>query len=272
MTIGIAAVANSDQGDGYIVTVSDRMLSTSDATIQGTDDTLKARKISKTWALMFSASDANLFLPIVDEVRARLEAIGKSHDLSAVQNTAAAVYREKFDEIFTSLYLSRFGFKNIADYRVNGLSQLGSDTFRSVFEKIETFDLGISFLGYGFDTKKSAHLFQLENPGIVTNHDLAGCAVIGSGFYMASASLSRKRMPYHLDAMIYRLLEAKFSAETAPGVGRRTTLFTMRCDGKDASLPQGLIGEIRKVWEKTLEQPDPKEATDSISNWSKVHT
>lgn len=136
--------------------------------------------------------------------------------------------------------------------------------FYEICEAVDKYTLGIDLLGYGFDANGFPHIFDVLNPGIATNHDLLGYAVIGSGSYMATAALRRKKMPYHRNSVIYRLLEAKFSAETASGVGDSTTLFTMSPEGKDNSIGYGSIGKIRDVWKALLELPEPKEALDII--------
>lgn len=237
LTIGIAAITGDRR---FIVTASDRMLSSSDGVVPATEDSLKARQIAKSWALMFAAEDANIFLPVVRQVWEELiptpEAEKKSYDLDEVQAVVADVYRNTFDATFTSKYLVRYGYKNIADFKATGFAQFGDQKFREICDAIDNFDLGLSLMAYGFDGKKKPHIFQVENPATITDHNLLGYAVIGSGFYMATASLRRKKMPHFLNPMIYRVLEAKFSAETAPGVGKDTILFWMTGDGKSRSM------------------------------------
>lgn len=267
MTVGIAAITVPDS---YIVTVSDRMLS-SGATVQATDNaTLKARKIAKRWALMFAADDANLFLPIIRSCSEFLATRGEDHDLHTVQDAVVTAYTGLFDAEFTSRYLARYNISSISAFRGIGLTQFGQERFDRVCDEIDRFDLGISLLCYGYDTGKIPHIFEVSNPGKVTNHDLLGYAVIGSGWYMATASLRRKKLPPDLAMMIYRLLEAKFSAETAPGVGKSTTLLTMNSDGKDGSVGSGSIEKIREIWERTLQEPEPKDAIDLISKTEAV--
>lgn len=262
MTIGIAAITIPD---GNIVTVSDRMLSSGDI-VQATDDAaLKARKISKTWALLMAAEDANLFLPIVKAAQRKLLRFEERYDLEIVQNVVVESYRELFDTEFTSHHLARYGITNLTEFRTTGLAQFGGTKFRSLCEKVDKFELGITMLGYGFDTKGAPHIFEVLDPGAVTNHDLLGYAVIGSGCYMATASLRRKQLPTNdLELMIYRLLEAKFSAETASGVGKSTNLFTMNADGDGGHIGWGTIGKIRDIWEKTLKIREPEEAIELI--------
>jgi hypothetical protein len=264
MTIVIAAIT----GDGkYIVTGSDRLISASDGTIPGSDTTLKSRKIARAWGLMF-AGDADLFLPIVDKISERLFTGDPSRgcSLEDAQVATARVYRETFDERFASSYLVRYGYENILEFRSTGLAQLGSERFREICADIDRFDLGIQLIAYGFDRDNRPHIFQVDNPGTVFNHDLYGYAAIGSGYYMVSALLRRKRLPYRLNQVIYRVLEAKFSAETAPGVGRNTALLWMRAgDHESRSIGYGSIDAIRNVFEETLKAPEPEEAINIIA-------
>jgi hypothetical protein len=267
MTIGIAAITRPD---GYIVAVSDRMLS-SGGIVQAADNaTLKARKIAKRWALMFAADDANLFLPVAESCQEDLKTRGEDHDLHVVQDAIISVYSGLFEEEFRSRYLSRYNIPGINAFREVGLMQFGQERFEKICDEIDRFDLGLAMLCYGYDTKRIPHIFEVCNPGSITNHDLLGYGVIGSGWYMATASLRRKALPPDLEMTIYRLLEAKFSAETAPGVGRSTTLLTMNSDGKDGFVGTGSIEKIREIWERTLKEPEPQDAIDLISKTDAV--
>lgn len=247
------------------------MLSSPSGVVQAADNaTLKSRKISKRWALMFAAADANLFLPIVKNCWDSLASRGENHDLDVVQNAVAAEYIRLFDAEFSAAYLSRYNIPNIRAFRETGLLQFGQDRFDRICDAIDKFDLGLTMLCYGYDTKKAPHIFEIANPGKITNHDLLGYAVIGSGWYMATASLHRKALPPDLEMMIYRLLEAKFSAETAPGVGKSTSLLTMNSDGKDGFMGSGSIEKVRMIWERTLKEPEPQDAIELISKTEAV--
>jgi hypothetical protein len=59
--------------------------------------------------------------------------------------------------------------------------------------------------------------------------------------------LWRKKLPYSLEETAYRILDAKFSAESAPGFGRSTTLFSLDQNGKDRSIGYGALQKIREV-------------------------
>lgn len=233
--------------------------------MQAADDALKARKLSKTWALLFAADDANLFLPIVDLARNSLKQYKDKLDVHTVRDSVLNAYRKLFDTEFTSRHLARYNIPNITTFRDSGLGVFGKDRFDRMCDALDDFDLGITLVCYGFDTKRMAHIFDVSNPGKITDHNLLGYAVTGSGSYMATASLRRKPLPYDLDPMTYRLLEAKFSAESAPGVGRNTSVFILRSDGRDTSIGYGAMEKIRDVWTRSLLTEEPRAAVDIIS-------
>jgi hypothetical protein len=261
MTVGIAAITGS--GD-HIVVVSDRMIS-SGGIIQAADHaTLKQRKIAKAWGLIFSATDSNLFLPIVNAVVGQFND-KTEYDLVTIQDAIILAYQNLFDSEFTSTYLSRYNIASINTFMNIGLAQFGLERFSQICDQIASFDLGIDLLGYGFDTKKTPHIFEVNNPGKIINHDLLGYAVTGSGSWMATAALRRKKMPYDLAETAYRVLDAKFSAETAPGVGRSTSIFTLDKNGQTKSIGYGSHDKIKEIWEKTVQIPEPKKAIEIIS-------
>jgi hypothetical protein len=82
---------------------------------------------------------------------------------------------------------------------------------------------------------------------------------------MATAALRRKKLPYSLEETVYRVLDAKFSAETAPGVGKSTSLLLIDKNGKDNSIGYGSLDAIKEIWRETLREPEPQKALDIIS-------
>jgi len=61
MTIAIAGLTATE----FIVTVSDARISHGEAIPAADDGTMKNRKIASTWGMMFAASDASAFIPVV---------------------------------------------------------------------------------------------------------------------------------------------------------------------------------------------------------------
>jgi hypothetical protein len=268
VTIGIAAITRPD---GHIVATTEGMISSNDY-FQAVDGrTFKIKAFVDRWAMVFSG-DANLFLPILEKSKdEHLQSLNYELDsVNHIQDIVSNVYREFFDKEFTATYLSRFGFKNIAEFRTNGLCQFGEKRFYEICNCIDEFDLKISLLCFGFSSDNIPHIFEVQNPGRVISHDFMQYGVIGSGFYMAMASLRRRHLTGNLEETIYRVLEAKFSAETASGVGKSTLLVTIDKDGNLGTVDRNEIEKIRKIWEKTLLEPAPRDAVEIISRTTAV--
>ena len=160
--------------------------------------------------------------------------------------------------------MARFGYTDIADFRRNGLNEMGKELYSQYANDLARFDLGLELLVYGFSTKGGRHIFEVSNPGKISSHNLRGYAAIGSGSLMALAALTRRPMPPDLTNTIYRLLDAKFSAETAREVGKRTYVITMNATGKFGIMAQTNIEKVRAIWEASLKEPEPEEALELI--------
>jgi hypothetical protein len=267
VTIAIAAVTTPDD---YIVTVSDRMISYGDVTLTEDNATMKAQGISKHWGVMFSATDARIFQPIVRNTILRMNDLPAKISLAVAKQQVTEAYQETFDAEFTSCFLTRLGIRSVGEFRKDGFAQLGPDVFMDLYRELSKFDLGIQLLCYGHDERDVPHLFEVENPGHAVSHDLLRYAVIGSGYWMASASLRRKHLSGDLEATIYRLLEAKFSAETATGVGKSTSVITLNSNGALGMMTSGDIDRIKNVWERALKSPEPEDAIGLIGKSNAV--
>jgi ATP-dependent exoDNAse (exonuclease V) alpha subunit len=219
---------------------------------------------------MFAGNDARLFSPLVDKVIERLNRLkkqGTKFDLVAVKKEAMEAYQEMFDEEFSAGFLSRLRISNIADFRKNGFTELGPDVHREVYRELAKFDLGIQLIFHGYDNISRPHVFEVTNPGKIVDHDMLQYGVIGSGYWMATASLRRRQLSRELNPTIYRLLEAKFSAETATGVGKATTVFVFGKNGEFEALRGSVTDQIRDEWKKTLKPDAPPLALDLIKQY-----
>jgi hypothetical protein len=268
VTIAIAAISM----DGRIVTVSDRMISYDDI-IQAEDDgVLKAQQLAPGWGTMFAGSDARLFIPVWNAITDRITSIAVDTEPGRVpQYTEAQIseavakgYQDLFAKEFATRYLTKWGFNSVEEFRKDGFSQLGKDVFGDLSIELSRFDLGLQLICHGHDTKGNPRIFEVENPGRIHDCDLFGYAVIGSGYWMASASLRRKPLERSMDSLTYRLLDAKFSAETASGVGRTTSVLAFNSKNEFSAMPRSEIESLRKIWEDERKKPEPNEALEII--------
>jgi hypothetical protein len=208
-----------------------------------------------------------MILPIVEGTRSRLKKlVGPKWTGPDAADEMAKAYSSIFHKEFVTTHLRRYGYKSIEDFRREGRNDLG-DHFIDLCVKLDLFDLyQTSFLFFGHDDQKNPKIFQIDNPGYVIDQNALKFAVIGSGDNMAMASLRwPPPLSFLLEDTIYRLLEAKFSAETASGVGRTTTVVLRNREGRIAMLSRSEIDEIRKIWKREVaDVPSPPTAIELL--------
>jgi hypothetical protein len=227
VTIAIAAITKPDD---VIVCVSDRMISFGDALPADDNAVIKAVKLNDQWEAAWATNTVAVILPIVDEVRKRFATNPPVSGAEAAHGVAA-VYSEMLQGQFVAQYLNRFGYTKVEQFRKEGRADLGDDQFRDLCAELARFDLGgTSFLLFGHEDRLRPRLFEICDPGRSVDLNMLGYGVIGSGYDMARASL-RRRAFIGLEDTVYRLLEAKFSAETATGVGKTTTVLLRNREG-----------------------------------------
>jgi 20S proteasome alpha/beta subunit len=257
VTVGIVALSHSDN---CFVLATDQMLSYGDffqATDQGTKKTLQ---VADHWYLNFAGSTSNA-VDVYKRARSKIRSIGDDNRLttSQVRGAITDAYSDVLRDHFVSTELHPVGYKSVDDFRKDGLSELGSNIFSDYLTKLSNFDIDVELTVFGFNENGKPRYFEVHSPGRAMNVAVLGYSVVGSGYSMAIASLRRKPIIMKTNEIIYRVLEAKFSAETASGVGRSTTLEVI--DRNEArSMPDNQINEIRAIWEGTQKQPSPSEA------------
>jgi hypothetical protein len=263
VTIGIIAAAIPDD---IFVCVADQRISFGDETQADDAATMKALGIHPDWLALFAGNEIKFVLPILLDVKDQLS--GNNYDSSEIQNAFSAAYTRLIQQEFKNKKLSKFGYTSVDQFRTEGRANL-DDYFFELCRELDAYDVGVQFLVCGYDKQKQGKLFEISSPGAVTDHNLLGYGVIGSGYSMATASLRRKPLKYLLDSTIYRVLEAKFSAETASAVGKPTTVI-LKSRRESVFLPQDDIKGIRSAWKKTVEAPDPKGAISLVNKSAAV--
>jgi hypothetical protein len=265
VTIAIVAIT---QPDDLIVCVSDRMISFADMTPADDTAAIKSPSLNESWHVAYAANDVTVIWPIIEGVRARLKS-KKDWTGDEIQTEFTSVYTARFHQEFLTKRLVRYGYKSMEEFRTNGRSDLG-DHFVDICIELDRFDLGAQFLLFGYERSpnraghKRARIFEISSPGHITDHGLLQYAVIGSGYYMALAALRRQKMAGYLEGTIYRLLEAKFSAETATGVGKTTTMTLYNQFESMSLLGPKDIDRVRTIWLETLKNSVPQEAIQLI--------
>jgi hypothetical protein len=258
-----------------IVTVSDQRLSYGEIIPAADEGTMKNVKLTRKWSMMFAAEDATAFTPVLNETLAILlkldlpaskyKGLQRDFTTGMVMDAARQAYEKEFNERFFRDKLARFGFADISEFRKFGYAEMGKDLYHQYSMDIAKFDLGLEILVYGFDNVGSPVLFEVGNPGKIINHTMRRYAAIGSGTLMALAALNRKPLGPTLADTIYRVVDAKFSSETARDVGRKTHVITLDKEGKNGFLNEPALEALHRIWEIDLARPHPKEAIDLIN-------
>jgi hypothetical protein len=272
MTVAIAALGPSKK---EIITISDARLSYGEAIPAADEATMKNIKLARRWGMMFAADDATAFTPVFDETLNILEKLDpdsnkqygdRDFTVSAVMNAAQRAYEKEFSERFFREHLARFGFANITEFRRSGYAEMGKDLYHQYSMDLAKFDLGLELLVYGFNSLGHPAIFEVANPGKIINHGLRGYAVIGSGTLMALAALNKKPLGPKLSDTVYRVLDAKFSSETARDVGKKSHMIALGSDGKNGFFADQELAKIHKVWTEDLARPHPADAIKFIEN------
>ena len=265
MTVAIVAFPPSKT---EIVTVSDQRLSYGEVIPAADEGTMKNVKITRKWSMMFAAEDATAFTPVLNEtmdILLKLDMPVSEHkrlqrDFTAgmVMDAARRAYEKEFNERFFREKLARFGFADISEFRKFGYAEMGKDLYHQYSMDLAKFNLGLEILVYGFDNAGGRIVFEVANPGKIINHTMRGYAAIGSGTLMALAALNKKPLGPTLADTIYRVVDAKFSSETARDVGKKTHVITLSSEGTNGFLYDAELATLHRIWEIDLARPIPK--------------
>lgn len=149
----------------------------------------------------------------------------------------------------------------------NGRASFGDEEFVRLVYEIGSAKLKTDFLVAGY-VKDHPHLFSFGDPGTKYVHDAVGYHAIGCGAALADAALNHTFKSFlPLVNLIYRLLEAKFLGEAAPGVGKNTLVTILKPTGEWGKFPIPKIHQIKQIWEAEGQSPIPESAAGLIEQF-----
>lgn len=248
----------------HFVCVSDQMISFDDITQADDRAVVKTLQLCRNWSVAFAANKIENVVPLLNKVRNKIKMPAYPLSLLDLQEYFTTSIAEAIRADFFTRCLSRYGYRDMAAFRSHGRDELG-DHFFTLCQELDKAELGVDFIVYGYETYESGAydscLFEVNGHGQIVDRLALRYAVVGSGYWMASASLRRKPLSIDFKSMVYRLLEAKFSAETATGVGKPTTVIVKRPNESDFKMSDDSIATLRQVWEAKMREPEPSEAT-----------
>ncbi|MGD0402322.1 MAG: hypothetical protein ABSB66_03925 [Candidatus Acidiferrales bacterium] len=250
MTVCIASFCHREK---CIVAVEDSMLSMSEMSADSA--AIKHKAIGNSWVAMLAGGDVSPSVPILRDVR---KALGKpsSESLDEIVSAFQSAYKKQIVQAAETSILSRFDI-NMAEFRSNGLASFGPELFTRLIYEIEQVTLDLTFLVCGFD-QKEPHIFTIHGKGDATYFDLAGFWAIGSGQTSALATLFAAQSSVifkNLPDVLWMVSKAKFNAETALGVGKRTTGLVLKENLERYVIQSEKMKEVKDLWEKQR-QPD----------------
>jgi hypothetical protein len=254
VTIGIAARALN-----CIVMASDLRASFGDDLPAADMALLKQLYVTRHWRTVFAADDAGAARPVLHRVHEILAQPTSHNPESSAQVRQAfrEAYQQERRQQVTDSILSPYDL-TLEQFKALGYKTLGPE-FTTVGKALRAFDLKVEFLVCGFPEEGMSELFTISNPGVIHNPALDYWAV-GSGFYMAlQALVKRSLLTLPIQDVVYRVCEAKFSAESARGVGPDTVLTVLHRTGILAQMGPDEIKAMRERWEASRKEEIPED-------------
>jgi hypothetical protein len=160
--------------------------------------------------------------------------------------------------------LSRYGIDRERLF-AEGRKALGRRIFTRLTAQIEAMSLETEFLVAGFEPSGRERLFCVGDPGETEHLEHVGVHAIGAGASVALGMLCNTYKPtLAMPELVYRLCEAKFLAENAPGVGKKTIVSVLQRDPKKIWWMTSSRSEtVRRLWNDNR-PPIPAGADEAI--------
>jgi hypothetical protein len=245
MTVCIAAQCFPQK---CLVLASDMMVTTVDMSSDAAS--VKSRGIGKKWMVLFAGNDISSVDPIVTEVREQCRLSTYKDTIPEVRDAFIKAFQTQLRLKSENEVLKPIGY-SLEEFKKSGLSQLGPENFSRFLYQMQQQSIDVEFLVAGFD--KDAHIFTVTSPGKVSDFSPVGFWAIGSGQTNALGSFFNCQgalFASDISTIIYRVCEAKFNAEGATGVGKKTIMTILRDDGERHSILKE-VDSMRPLWEKT---------------------
>jgi hypothetical protein len=177
--------------------------------------------------------------------------------------------RKEHTALAEAIVLSRFDL-SMTEFRSEGLANLGSELFMRLVYEIEQVSLDLTFLVFGFEgtSNPKPHIFTISGNGEFSYYDVGGFWAIGSGqtsalgtLFGIRSSITNKNLP---DAL-YLLAKAKFSAESALGVGKESVAFVLEANSERYLVHTPEMQKLKAVWEASRGPDVPPQAETMAS-------
>jgi hypothetical protein len=212
------------------------------------------------WMLL--AGDVSAAFALSEAIKEKAKNAG-SKKVRDFARLCASAYREERKRLIESDVLTDYDLNSYEEYQA--LKATDRKFFDEIAVVIGRFDEDLGLLICGFDKEKKPHIFSIVEGGKIQYCDLQGYGVAGSGSWAAHSALDRysynKWNP--LGECIWGVMDAKFCAEKADGVGRDTIMFILNPPSNSTGkivqpviYPDAIDTIYRKAWEGIPRLPD----------------
>jgi len=265
LTTCIAAIVNpfwpSDTGP-LVVVASDTKVSFSG--LSSSQGIIKSQGFHRDWSALIAGNDISQSLPVVEAATELLR--GRSGKAKIVRRGFKRAYAEYRREVMTDALLSSFDM-TLAEFNRKGRKQMNPEIHADISFQIKNFDLGCTFLVYGFDDDGEPHIFTVSNPGKERVYDKPGFWAIGAGKTAAISMLAALGQHPHRNSMhetIYNVLAAKYISEGASDVGEETWLFIQKQGCSAIAHKPNMQEKVRVIWKEKGRPKTNEQAVEVI--------
>ena len=182
-------------------------------------------------------------------------------------STLAEQIKYKFCEVrkqrINDLILGPRGIDFDGFYKNGMIAQFPPDLAMLLDNQVQKQSLGTTILVAGVDAG-GAHIYSVEDPGVMSCLDRLGYHAIGSGHRHAVLKLVSfgQHMSKSLNETVFNVFCAKKVAEVAPGVGHTTTMKIVTKDGT-IQVEQETLDKMEPAY-KEQANPKLKKVEDAI--------
>lgn len=182
-----------------------------------------------------------------------------------VQDALVTAYQQVRTQRIESRYLRPRGW-TLAQFKEKGRDFLPVSVYTEIDSVLAGWDVEVDIIACGFEGK-TADIVRVRNPGAASIEGSSHVEVIGSGDYLAFASLYRRgykdTMP--LREALYYVYEAKIAAERASGVGEPSDVVIMKRD-KQGLNEKLLIDDDQNAIRSICDRLKPKDLSSGDLN------
>jgi 20S proteasome alpha/beta subunit len=161
--------------------------------------------------------------------------------------------------------LSKYGM-SLQEFISQGRGAFGDTAFEGIKYALEAIEIDVQFLVCGFSPGGIPSIFSIDDQCLPKFYQKMGFHAIGTGDVVAMGMLYNTLSwdTSSVEETIYRVMEAKFVAETAPGVGKTTVVQLLNDSGIGPIFTNRAISPIKIIWEKKGRPKLPKNALEAV--------